>query len=176
MSTQQKSGGGGRKTKSSSGAKDGVGVAVSEQNNNQTQTNSKKHNNVNAKDTVNNNTADQPKTEKEKPHVKVSVSRAKLQLDASHWRGSFHHRRNCLLTVKTNLITSSFSLPSSLLLIRIAISRFRHKAANSRTDSYRSDYRNQKWSSRSHTRKGVTVDGDDRALRGGCVLRIVRVW
>lgn len=74
MSTQQKASGGGRKAKSS-GLKDAGGVAVSEQNNNnQTQIqNIKKHNNVNAKDVVNNNTADQPKTEKEK-HAKVSYS------------------------------------------------------------------------------------------------------
>lgn len=74
MSTQQKAsgGGGGRKTKS--GPKDIGGVGVSEQNNNQTPISGKKHNNVNAKDAVNNNnTAAEPtKTEKEKPHVKVS--------------------------------------------------------------------------------------------------------
>lgn len=74
MSTQQKASGGGRKTKSGAGQKDAGGVAVSEQNNNQsTQINSKKHN-VNAKDAVNNNTAEQSKTEKEKPHAKVSYS------------------------------------------------------------------------------------------------------
>ena len=74
MSTQQKSSGGGRKNKSSgAGQKDG-GVAV-EQNNNNSQISSKKHNNVNAKDAANNNTAaDQSKTEKEKPHVKVSYT------------------------------------------------------------------------------------------------------
>lgn len=71
MSTQQKASGGGRKTKSSSGA--GGGVAVSENNNNNAQISNKKHN-INAKDAVNNNTDQSSKTEKEKPHVKVSNS------------------------------------------------------------------------------------------------------
>jgi hypothetical protein len=126
MSTQQKSSGGGRKNKSAgAGQKDG-GVALSEQNNN-SQISSKKHNNVNAKDAVNNNTAaDQSKTEKEKPHVKVSTVSGLL-----------------VFTV----IASSLS-----------------STANSRTDSYRSDYRDQKWNPGSNTREGFTVDGDDRAL------------
>lgn len=94
MSTQQKASGGGRKSKSSvAGQKDAGGVAVSEQNNNQTQNNSKKHNNVNSKDAVN-NTADQSKPEKEKPHVKVSYSY--IRWFAPHWREK-------LFTVKKNV-------------------------------------------------------------------------
>lgn len=88
MSTQQKSSGGGRKNKTSgAGPKESGGVAVSEQNNNQSQTNSKKHNNVNSKDTVNNNnSADQSKTEKEKPHVKVRRIQLRVRLfSAVYW-------------------------------------------------------------------------------------------
>lgn len=111
MSTQQKSSGGGRKSKTSgAGQKDGV--AMGEQNNNQTQNNSKKHNNVNAKDAVNNNSSDQPKTEKEKPHVKVSGKRvdgSTVRKSRVHWReAAISCRRRSLFTVnESNYIFSS---------------------------------------------------------------------
>lgn len=70
MSPQQKTGGGSRKAgKGGAGQKDSTVAA--EQSNNQTSTNNKKH--TNASSNVNNN-IDQGKTEKEKPHTKVSYS------------------------------------------------------------------------------------------------------
>lgn len=75
MSPQQKasSGGGSRKSGKGAGQKDSSTVAAAEQsNNNQTSTTNKKHNNVSSN--VNNTNIDQSKTEKEKPHIKVSYS------------------------------------------------------------------------------------------------------
>ena len=72
MSPQQKaSGGGSRKSGKGAGQKDST-VAAAEQSNNQNSTTNKKHNN--ASSNVNNTNIDQSKTEKEKPHIKVSYS------------------------------------------------------------------------------------------------------
>jgi len=71
MSPQQKaSGGGSRKSGKGAGQKDSTVAA--EQSNNQNSTTNKKHNN--ASSNVNNTNIDQSKTEKEKPHIKVSNS------------------------------------------------------------------------------------------------------
>lgn len=75
MSPQQKTGGGSRKTsgKGAGGGQKDSAATVAEQSNTQNSTNNKKHTNVSS--TVNNNNnIDQGKTEKEKPHIKVSYS------------------------------------------------------------------------------------------------------
>lgn len=83
MSPQQKasSGGGSRKSGKGAGQKDSSTVAAAEQsNNNQTSTTNKKHNNVSSN--VNNTNIDQSKTEKEKPHIKVSYSYLQKKIQA----------------------------------------------------------------------------------------------
>lgn len=175
MSTQQKASGGGRKTKSGPGQKESTGgVAVSEQNNNNSQTPiaSKKHNNVNPKDAVNNNIAEQPKSEKEKQHSKVRL-RLQLRLlfiDEKKYRKMIVYGKK----KKSNYIFKfSFFLFFSASHLSSHTNQHIKLAANSRTDSNRSDYRTQEWTSRSHTREGLTVDGDDTAFGRRHLLGVV---